>query len=152
MPAVKIFDDVANKLLEAELDLENVTITMSLVTATWTPDVLDTAGNINTHEVTASGYVAQTVSGETGTGVFKISGATGFYCAPATFAQNADAGFTDARYAVLHTEANLATSGAVPLVYVDLEQDRGNQAGDLTIEFDGNGKVFDLTIPSNSVN
>jgi hypothetical protein len=60
---------------------------------------------------------------------------------PATWSQNG-AGFTDARYALLYKDSG--TPATSPLIaYADLGGDKGNVAGDLTIEFDALG-IFTL--------
>lgn len=56
---------------------------------------------------------------------------------PATWAQDG-AGFADARYAILYKDSGLDTTANL-VAYHDFSIDKGNVAGDLTIQLDADG-------------
>lgn len=148
MPAWVIFDKFHFGVLSGAftLDWSADTIKMALVKSAANPDeaVHDFWNDLNTHEVSGTGYTAggQTLTGKTenlvsGVGRFGASDPTGY-------TQNAG-GFADARYAVLYKDTGTASTS--PLIcFADLGGNVGNVSGALTFNFDTtNDLIFETT-------
>ena len=122
----------------APIDWDTDTIKVALLTSAYTPDVAthDFFDDVSANEVAGDGYVAggATIANIT---VIEAAGVTIVDGDDVTFLQQA-LGFTDARYAVIYKDSGAAASS--PLMgYIDFLADKGNVAGDLTIQWNVNG-------------
>lgn len=121
----------------AVIDWDTDTIKVSLHTSTYVPNVAthqyfnDLTNEVTGTNYTAGGATIGSISVVESAGVSTVDGND------VTWLQNAG-GFTNARYAVIYKDTTVATTS--PLVgYIDLTTDRGNTAGDLTIQWNASG-------------
>lgn len=124
------------------IDFDGDTLKIALVTSTYTPSdsTHDLFDDVNTNEVSPIG-TQYTVGGATlGTKMVTESGGTvTFDAANVSWLQDAG-GFSNARYAILYKEG--ASAALSPLIaFADLGGDKGNKAGDLTLQFDAAGII-----------
>jgi len=123
----------------AAIDLDTDALTIALLTSAYTPAAAtDTLwSGISANQVSGTGYTA---GGETVTGasVALLTGTVTFDIADQTWSQNAG-GFSNARYVVIKR-----TSDGRLVAYHDLGSDRGNVAGDFTVQMSTSG-VFTKT-------
>jgi len=122
----------------APIDWDTDTIKVALLTSAYTPDAAthDFFDDVSANEVAGDGYTA---GGATiaNIAVVEVAGVTTVNGDDVTFLQEA-LGFTDARYAVIYKDSGVAATS--PLMgYIDFLSDKGNVAGDLTIQWNVNG-------------
>jgi hypothetical protein len=119
------------------IDFDTDTIKVMLVTATYTPTYTTHATKADvTNEVSGTNYTAggATLTSPTLT---ESSGTVTFDAADTTWTQNAG-GFTNARYAILYKSTGTDSTSAL-VGCLDLVADKGNVAGDLTIQWNASG-------------
>ena len=126
----------------ALVDFDTDTLKMALVTVANVPDVAldDFWDDLSATEVSGTNYTAGgetlanvTVTLSTGTVTFDNT-------VDITWSQNAG-GFTDARHVIVYKDSAGASSTDILILTGDFGADKGNVAGDLTIEFDANGLI-----------
>jgi len=139
-----------HKWLEAQIDggVANTpvdfggdTLKIALVGAGYTPaqsthDLFDDA---DSNEVSGVNYTSggETLASKT---VTESSGTVTFdNTVDITWSQDAS-GFSDARYAILYKDSGAAATSPL-IAYADLGGNKGNQDGDLTLEFDAAGII-----------
>lgn len=123
------------------VDFDTNTLKVALIDSTNVPDLAvdDFWDDLSATEVTGTGYTADgetlanvTVTLSTGTVTFDNT-------VDITWSQNG-AGFTDARFAIVY-KREAADIDSIIILTGDFVTDKGNVAGDLTIEFDANGLI-----------
>jgi hypothetical protein len=121
------------------VDFDTDTIKVMLVTNTYVPSATGHAAkNSVTNEVTGTGYTAGGATLGTPT-VVDTTGTITFDAADTTWTQNA-AGFSNARHAIIYKDTG--TPGTSTLIgWVDFGADKGNVAGDLTLQWNASGIV-----------
>lgn len=123
------------------IDFDGDTLKILLVTSTYTPAAAthDLVNDAITHEVSGTGYTSRgealahkLVTLSSGTVTFDNT-------ENITWVQSVG-GFSDARYAILYKDSGVDTTS--PLVaFADLGGDKGNEGGDLTLQFDAAGII-----------
>jgi len=121
------------------LDAAGDTLKVGLLNSTYTPAPTTDAlySVIDANEVTGTGYTAGGVTVTTPL-ITPSGGTITFDMDDVVYAQNA-AGFTNARYAILH-----ASVSSQVIAYADLTSDRSVVSGSLTLEINVAG-VFTVT-------
>lgn len=132
---------VGGGVANTPVDFDSDTLKIALVTSAYTPDASthDLFDDVNANEVSGNNY---TPGGETlaDVTVTESSGTVKFdNTNDITWSQDGS-GFTNARYAILYKETGSASTSPL-IAYADLGGDKGNQAGDLTLEFDAAGII-----------
>jgi hypothetical protein len=121
------------------VDFDTDTIKVMLTTSTYVPSATGHAAkNSVTNEVTGTGYTAGGATLGTPT-VVDSSGTITFDAADTTWTQNAG-GFANARYAVIYKDTGTAATSTL-IGWVDFVSDKGNVAGDLTLQWNASGIV-----------
>jgi hypothetical protein len=119
------------------VDFDTDTIKVMLTTSTYTPSATGHAAkNSVTNEVSGTNYTA----GGATLGTVSVVDSTGtitFDAADVTWTQNAG-GFSTARYAVIYKDTGTAATSTL-IGWIDFGADKGNVAGDLTIQWGGSG-------------
>ena len=129
---------VDGSLSNTPIDFDGDTLKIALAKAAYTPDTAahEYWADAQAQEVGPAGNY--TAGGETlahKTVTLSVGTVTFDNTMDLTWVQSGT-GFADARYAVLYKEG--ASAAASPLIaYADLGGNRGNLAGDLTLQFDG---------------
>ena len=127
---------------DGAMNITSLTVKCLLVTGSYTVDqnLHDFEDDLGANEVSGTGYTAggNTVANITdalsGAGLVTLDGDD-----PATWSQDA-AGFSNARRAILYVDRGGAASANELIAYSDdFGADRGNVAGDFTIEMDAAG-------------
>jgi hypothetical protein len=125
----------ANRVVDFDTD----TIKVMLTTSTYTPSATGHAAkNSVTNEVTGTNYTAGGASLASKT-VVDSTGTITFDAADVTWAQSGT-GFSNARYAVIYKDTGVAATSTL-IGGIDLVSDKGNVAGDLTLQFAGTGII-----------
>ena len=123
----------------AVTDFNTDTIKVALTTSSYSP-AASTHDYFNdvTNEVSGTNYAA---GGATlGSLSLTESGGTVTFDAADTTWSQSGAGFSNARYAVIYKSTG--TSSTSPLIgYIDFGSDKGNVAGDLTIQWGASGLI-----------
>lgn len=131
--------------LEINTNLRVGLITSAVAPVKATHDFWD---DLSANEVSGTNYVAvgDGVGAVLNNPVVSLAAGTVKFDAddPATWSQHAS-GFTNARYAVLLEPNAGATSTWKLIAYADLGGDKGNVAGDLTLQLDASNGVFTKT-------
>ncbi len=119
------------------IDWDTDTIKVMLVTSLYTPSATTHANKSDiTNEVTGTNYTAggNTLSVAS---VTEAAGVTKVDFADTSWLQSG-AGFTNARYAIFYKDTGVATTSPVAFYY-DFTADKGNVAGDLTLQLAAGG-------------
>ena len=140
MPTWNTFDKFKTASLNGvdTVDFDTDTLKIALITSTLAPnaDTHDFWNDLSTNEVSGTNYTA---GGEalTTKAVTEAAGTVTFDSDDVSWTQNA-AGFSNARYAVLYKDTG--TPATSPLIlWLDFGADKGNTAGNLSIQMAGTG-------------
>jgi hypothetical protein len=121
------------------VDFDTDTIKVMLVTNTYVPSATGHAAkNSVTNEVTGTNYTA----GGAALGTVTVVDSTGtitFDAADTTWTQNAG-GFSTARHAIIYKDTGTAATSTL-IGWIDFGADKGNVAGDLTLQWNASGIV-----------
>lgn len=121
------------------VDFDTDTIKVMLTTSTYTPSATSHSTKTSvTNEVTGTNYTAGGATLGTVT-VVDSTGTITFDAADTTWTQNA-AGFANARYAVIYKDTGTAATSTL-IGYIDFGADKGNVAGDLTLQWNASGII-----------
>jgi hypothetical protein len=138
--ASKLYGKFLQKALNKEVDFDTDTIKVALVSSSYTPDqdVHDYWDDVNTYEVTGTGYTTggATLANKTST----YDTATNVITLDADDVTWSSSTIT-ARYAVIYNDSP-ATAGTKPLLgYVDFGSNQSSSNGNFTITWDATGIV-----------
>lgn len=120
------------------IDFNTDTIKVALVTSSYTPSASGhaTFADIGAVEVSGTGYTA---GGLTLSGVsLTETGGVATFDADDVVISQSGVGFTNARYAIIYKDSGTPNTSTL-LVYSDLGADRGNVAGDLSLQWNALG-------------
>jgi hypothetical protein len=137
--ASKLYGNFLLKALNKEVDFDSDTIKVALVSSSYTPDqdAHDYWNDVNSYEVTGTGYTAggATLASKTAT----YDSATNVIVLDAADTTWSSSTIT-ARYAVIYDSTGTASTS--PLIgYVDFGSDQSSTSGNFTITWDSTGIV-----------
>jgi hypothetical protein len=138
--ASKLYGNFLKQALNKEIDWDTDTIKVALVSSSYTPnqDTHDYWDDVNTYEVTGTGYTAggATLSSKTST----YDGSTNVITLDAADVTWSSSTIT-ARYAVLYNDSGASNAAKALVGYVDFGSNQSSTNGNFTITWDATGIV-----------
>ena len=142
--ATKLYGSLAKAMFNKEVDWDSDTIKVMLLTSAYTPnqDSHDYLDDVNTYEVSGTGYTAGGAVLASKTNVYDAGTNTvKFDAADVTWSASS----ITARYAVVYDDSG-ASNATKPLIgYYDFVTDRASSNGDFVIRWSADG-VFSATV------
>lgn len=138
--ASKLYGNFLKQALNKEIDFDTDTIKVALVSASYTPnqDTHDYWDDVNTYEVTGTGYTtggatlaSKTSTYDSGTNTIVLD------AADVTWSSST----ITARYAVVYNDSGASAAAKALIGYVDFGSNQSSTNGNFTITWDATGIV-----------